>query len=152
MSRPSPMSETIFMTVKNFVRNIAGSASTGHKAAVVMSVIAAALALPYAAGHLDRIVAPRAHAETVAPTAGGSAFSDQQKKALGEIIKDYLVKNPEIMIDVQTALDEKMQKDQDAKLKSFMAENAKSIFRSPGSSVAGDVNGDITVVEFFDYN
>lgn len=152
MSRPSPMSETIFMTVKNFVRNIAGSASTGHKAAVVMSVIAATLALPYAAGHLDRIVAPRAHAETVAPTAGGSAFSDEQKKALGEIIKDYLVKNPEIMIDVQTALDEKMQKDQDAKLKSFMAENAKSIFRSPGSSVAGDVNGDITVVEFFDYN
>jgi hypothetical protein len=80
------MSETIFMTVKNFVRNIAGSASTGHKAAVVMSVIAATLALPYAAGHLDRIVAPRAHAETVAPTAGGSAFSDEQKKALGEII------------------------------------------------------------------
>jgi len=56
------------------------------------------------------------------------------------------------MIDVQTALDEKMQKDQDAKLKSFMAENAKSIFRSPGSSIAGDANGDITVVEFFDYN
>lgn len=152
MSRPSPMSETISMILKNIVRNIAASGSAGRKAAVAMSAIAAALALPFAAGTIDSLVGSRAHAETIAPTAGGATFSDEQKKALGEIIKDYLIKNPEIMVDVQTALDEKMQKDQDAKLKSFMAENAKSIFRSPGSSIAGDANGDITVVEFFDYN
>ncbi|MBN9248525.1 DsbA family protein [Hyphomicrobium sp.] len=91
-------------------------------------------------------------AEPVAPTAGGSAFTDEQKKALGEIIKDYLVKNPEIMFEVQNALDEKTQKEQDAKLKAFMAENAKSIYRSPGSAVAGNPDGDITVVEFFDFN
>ncbi len=91
-------------------------------------------------------------AEPVAPTAGGSAFTDEQKKALGEIIKDYLVKNPEIMFEVQNALDEKTQKEQDTKLKAFMAENAKSIYRSPGSAVAGNPDGDITVVEFFDFN
>lgn len=56
------------------------------------------------------------------------------------------------MIDVQNALDEKSQKEQEARLKSFMAENAKSIYRSPNSSVAGNPNGDITVVEFFDFN
>ena len=93
-----------------------------------------------------------AHAETITPTAGGSAFTDEQKKALGEIIKDYLVKNPEVMIDVQNALDEKVEKQQSAKLKSFMAENGKSIYRAPNSSVAGDADGDITVVEFFDFN
>ncbi|AGK57216.1 DSBA oxidoreductase [Hyphomicrobium denitrificans 1NES1] len=140
------------MTLKNIIRNIAGSVSAGRKAAVAIFAIGGALLLPYAIGSIDGLVSPRAHAETIAPTAGGSTFSDEQKKALGEIIKDYLIKNPEIMIDVQNALDEKMQKDQDAKLKSFMTENGKSIFRSPGSSVAGDPNGDITVVEFFDYN
>ncbi|MBS0237948.1 MAG: DsbA family protein [Proteobacteria bacterium] len=91
-------------------------------------------------------------AEPVAPTAGGSTFTDEQKKALGEIIKDYLVKNPETMFEVQNALDEKTQKEQDAKLKAFMTENAKSIYRSPGSAVAGNPDGDITVVEFFDFN
>lgn len=145
------MSETTSMTLKNIIRSITGSGSAGRRAAVAMSAIGAALVLPYAVGTTDGL-GPRAHAETVAPTAGGSTFTAEQKKALGEIIKDYLIKNPEIMVDVQTALDEKMQKDQDAKLKSFMAENGKSIFRSPGSSVAGDANGDITVVEFFDYN
>jgi len=140
------------MIVKSIIRSIAGSRSTVRTAAVAISAIGVALVLPHAVGGIETLVSSRAHAETIAPTAGGSTFSDEQKKALGEIIKDYLIKNPEIMVDVQTALDEKMQKDQDAKLKSFMAENSKSIFRSPGSSVAGDVNGDITVVEFFDYN
>ena len=93
-----------------------------------------------------------AHAETVAPTAGGSTFTDEQKKALGDIIKDFLLKNPDVMIDVQNALDEKVEKEQSTKLKTFMAENGKSIYRSPGSSTAGDADGDITVVEFFDFN
>lgn len=92
------------------------------------------------------------HAEQIAPTAGGTAFTDEQKKALGDIIKDFLVKNPDIMIDVQTALDAKIEKDQAEKLKAFMASNAKDIYRNADSPVAGDPNGDITVVEFFDYN
>jgi protein-disulfide isomerase len=93
-----------------------------------------------------------ARADTIAPTAGGTAFTDEQKKALGDIIKDYLIKNPEIMFEVQNALDEKSQKEQDVKLKDFMAKNAKEIYRAPNSSVAGDPQGDVTVVEFFDYN
>lgn len=93
-----------------------------------------------------------AHAEPITPTAGGSTFSDDQKKALGEIIRDYLIKNPDVMLDVQTALEEKVQKDQDTKLKSFIDSNHKRIYRNPNSSVAGNPDGDITVVEFFDYN
>lgn len=88
---------------------------------------------------------PAARADT-------SLFSDDQKKALGEIIKDYLIKNPEVLIEVQTALEGKLEKEQSEKLKTFMSQNAKEIYRNPTSPVAGDPNGDITVVEFFDYN
>jgi protein-disulfide isomerase len=145
------MSEIISMNVKR-IWNAASSAS--HRKRMALAALGGSMALlfAFAIGASDSFVARPAHAETVAPTAGGSAFTDEQKKALGDIIKDYLVKNPEIMIDVQNALDEKSQKEQEAKLTSFMTENGKAIFRSPGSSVAGDPNGDITVVEFFDYN
>src|SRR5262245_62134620 len=34
----------------------------------------------------------------------------------------------------------------------IISDNADAIFRSPLSHVAGDPNGDVTVVEFFDYN
>jgi protein-disulfide isomerase len=140
------------MNPKNTIRQTMNSVRAKKWAACAIAVSGLAL-LPLATpGWLGGIRGSSAHAETITPTAGGSAFSDEQKKALGEIIKDYLVKNPEVMIEVQNALDEKVEKLQSAKLKSFMAENGKSIYRSPNSSVAGDPDGDITVVEFFDFN
>ena len=75
-----------------------------------------------------------------------------RKKAIGEIVKDYLTKNPEVLVDVQAALEAKLEKEQSEKLKTFLSENAKDIYRGAESTVAGDPNGDITVVEFFDYN
>lgn len=136
------------MTLKSNPANGARSPLTSRKA---FSLLALTLACFTVAGASYLAFGP-ARADTVAPTAGGTAFTDEQKKALGEIIKDYLIKNPEIMFEVQSALDEKSQKDQDAKLKAFMATNAKTIYRAADSSVAGDPNGDVTVVEFFDYN
>lgn len=92
----------------------------------------------------DAIIAPAKAAD--------AAFSDAQKKAIGDVVKDYLLKNPEVLIDVQNALEEKLQKEHDAKLSKFMAENAKDIYHAPDSPLAGNPKGDITVVEFFDYN
>jgi protein-disulfide isomerase len=139
------------MTLKTSFRKILASA-LGRGAAPAIVVSLAALLGLIAFGSLIGIAGQPARAEPVAPTAGGTVFTDEQKKALGEIIRDYLIKNPEVMIDVQTALDEKVEKEQDARLKAFMAENSKAIYRNPDSSVAGDPNGDITVVEFFDFN
>lgn len=81
-----------------------------------------------------------------------AAFTDEQKKAIGGIIKEYLLEHPDVLIDVQNALEAKLEKEHAEKLQKFMAENAKDIYRSPNSSIAGDPEGDITVVEFFDYN
>jgi protein-disulfide isomerase len=81
-----------------------------------------------------------------------AAFTPDQKQQIEEIIKDYLITNPEIFIEVQTALEEKMEKEQAEKLKVAIAENAAEIYREPNAAVAGNPDGDITVVEFFDYN
>lgn len=152
MSGLNPDSEMKSMTLKNIFPRISGWARTRKWMAYSAAVCALAL-LPFgAANWLGGLADQPAHAEEIAPTAGGTAFTDGQKKAIGEIIKDYLIKNPEVMFDVQNALDEKVEKEQSAKLKTFMATNGKEIYRSPNSSVAGDPNGDITVVEFFDFN
>ena len=140
------------MNLKNTIRQAVNSARARKWAASAIVVCGLAVVPLGVPGWLSSLAGRSAHAETVAPTAGGSVFTDEQKKALGDVIKDYLVKNPEVMLEVQTALDAKMEKEQSEKLKSFMAENGKSIYRSPNSSLAGNPNGDITVVEFFDYN
>jgi len=81
-----------------------------------------------------------------------AAFTPEQKEQLHTIIKDYLIANPEIFLDVQNALEAKMEKEQAEKLKVAIASNAAEIYRQPDASVAGNPDGDITVVEFFDYN
>ncbi|MFA6139775.1 MAG: DsbA family protein [Hyphomicrobium sp.] len=103
--------------------------------------------------------------EPVAPTSPSAAapvspaksealatFSPEQEQELGKIIKEYLLANPEIFLEAQSALESKMEKEQAEKLKVAIAENAGEIYRDPKADVAGNPNGDITVVEFFDYN
>ncbi len=91
---------------------------------------------------------------TGTPSASPSAdaFTASQKSAIEAIIKDYLIANPELMLEVQSALEAKMETIQAEKLKTALTANADEIFRSPGAPLAGNVNGDIPVVEFFDYN
>ncbi|ENN93577.1 DsbA family protein [Bartonella bovis] len=68
-----------------------------------------------------------------------------------EIVKDYLLKNPEIMIEMQLVLQEKLggiEEQQAFIIKSL----EKEIFHSFHDAVFGNPNGKITLVEFFDYN
>jgi protein-disulfide isomerase len=101
--------------------------------------------------------APAAAAAAAAPAPSPAptqtaAFTGDQKKAIEDIVKNYLIANPEIFLEVQSALEAKMEKEQAEKLKVAIAENAKEIYRDPHADIAGNPDGDITVVEFFDYN
>jgi protein-disulfide isomerase len=91
-------------------------------------------------------------AATLPVVAQDAAFSADQKKAIEKIIKDYLVTNPEVLMDANAALEAKMEKIQAEKIKVGLAENSKAIYRSEATPVAGKKDGDITVAEFFDYN
>jgi protein-disulfide isomerase len=84
--------------------------------------------------------------------AAGEAFSDAQKAELGGLIKDYLIKNPEVMIEVQRVLEAKMEAQRQEAAAKAVSENASSLYKNVGLPVAGDAKGDVTVVEFFDYN
>ncbi|MGD9805892.1 MAG: DsbA family protein [Hyphomicrobiaceae bacterium] len=84
--------------------------------------------------------------------AAASPFDAKQKAAIESIIKSYLLEHPEVMLDVQAALEEKMEKIQNEKMKVALSSNAAEIFRDPSAPIAGNPSGDVPVVEFFDYN
>jgi protein-disulfide isomerase len=79
----------------------------------------------------------------------GAALNE---KAVIDIVRDYLTKHPEILVDMTTELDKRQAADESAKQQKVIGENADALFRSPLSYTAGNPNGDVTVVEFFDYN
>ena len=80
------------------------------------------------------------------------AFDDAERKQVEQIIRDYLLNNPELMIEVQQALEAKQQEQQKVAAAQALRDNADAIFRSKHQGVVGNPDGDVTVVEFFDYN
>jgi protein-disulfide isomerase len=87
-----------------------------------------------------------------APVAAASDQTPLQRKAIETIVKDYLLKNPEIMLEVQAALEIKMEKMQAEKTAAALKSYAAEIFRPAFSPIVGNPKGDVTIVEFFDYN
>jgi protein-disulfide isomerase len=81
-----------------------------------------------------------------------TAFSASQKKSIEQIVREYLIQNPEILIEMSSALERRQAEAQQQSFKKVIAENAEAIFRGQIGIVAGNPKGDVTVVEFFDYN
>jgi protein-disulfide isomerase len=90
---------------------------------------------------------------STAPAAGNAqTFSSEQRGEIERIIKEYLLSNPELLQDVMTEL-EKHQTAADAeKHRAAVAEHGAEIFTSPHQVTLGNPQGDVTLVEFFDYN
>ncbi len=107
---------------------------------------------------------PAAMAETPASAAPAPAATGQrtvvaeatmnadQRKEIESIVKQYLLNNPEVLLEIQNALEAKMDKLQAERTAAVIRGNAPEIFRPAFSPVVGNVKGDVPVVEFFDYN
>lgn len=87
-------------------------------------------------------------------SSGGDSgsFSKSQQQSIENIVRNYLLKNPGILDELQTAYAADRQKKWLAAMKDGIKQNADKIFRSKYSYVAGNPNGNVSVVEFFDYN
>jgi protein-disulfide isomerase len=68
------------------------------------------------------------------------------------IVREYLLKNPEIMLEVQAALQTKQLEAQRKAAQEAIEIAADEIFNSPADGIIGNPEGDVTIVEFFDYN
>jgi len=82
--------------------------------------------------------------------ASGPVAADQAR--VEGILRDYLTKNPEILVEMTTELDKRQAAEQAKQQQKAISDNAEAIFRSPVAHVAGNPSGDVSVVEFFDYN
>ncbi|MGO7690286.1 DsbA family protein, partial [Rhizobium ruizarguesonis] len=91
-------------------------------------------------------------AASIALPLPAAALEDQQKKEFGEFIKQYLLENPEIMLEVQDALQKKQEAQRLVKAKMAIEENTTDIFEAKNDVTLGNPKGDVTVVEGFDYN
>ncbi|MCA3555158.1 DsbA family protein [Aestuariivirga sp.] len=100
-----------------------------------------------------RFAAAAAALLALAPAAfADGSFNDAQKKEIGGIVRQYLLENPDVLLEVSKALEAKQQERDAQQRGAALQSSADQIFRSPADYVAGNPKGDVTIVEFFDYN
>lgn len=78
-------------------------------------------------------------------------FNSGQVKQIQQIVHDYLVNNPEVLVEASNALQQKQLIAVTNKVEGAVTKNADQIFQVNGRPVIGNPKGNITMVEFFDY-
>lgn len=98
-----------------------------------------------------------------ATPAAAAEFTDSQKaeiegiigdylKENPEFIREYLLNNPEILLEVSDKLRSMQIQQERENVAMVLAAHKEKLERHPMTPVTGNPDGDVTLVEFFDYN
>jgi protein-disulfide isomerase len=99
--------------------------------------------LALAAGIILTLGAFAGHAQNI---------SDAQRGDIEKIIREYLIAHPEVLQEAMAELEKKQAAEEATKNQAAVKDNAETIFNSTRQVVTGNPQGDVTFVEFFDYN
>ena len=91
-------------------------------------------------------------ATSVAPTSSTGGLTDEQRRDVEATIRNYLIANPEIVRDAINALQAKEDAAAQVAQQDAIKQNADALFNAKQEVVLGNLKGDVTLVEFFDYN
>lgn len=79
-------------------------------------------------------------------------FSASQRGELERIVREYLVTHPEVIQEAMTELEKRQTAADAEKHKAAVKQYSEALFTSPRQVVLGNPSGNVTFVEFFDYN
>jgi len=83
--------------------------------------------------------------------AESETLTPAQRQAVEDAVGDYLRKNPEIVIEAINILRQREQAADTADARNVIGARGPELFNDPATPVAGNPDGDVTLVEFFDY-
>jgi protein-disulfide isomerase len=99
---------------------------------------------------LSLAVASVMYAADRAPVVAQTAAAQQND--FGQQIRNYLLANPEVVRDALLELERRDIAAQEAERQLAITQYADQLFNSDRDFVTGNPDGDVTLVEFFDYN
>lgn len=101
---------------------------------------------------MNRFVLPMMMAALVLPNAARAEMSAEQKKEVETLVHQYILENGDLLIEsvnkYQAKQEEETNKQAGVKAKALL----ESLKTEKNAAIAGNPNGTITMVEFFDFN
>jgi len=79
-------------------------------------------------------------------------FSPVQRGEIERVVHDYLIAHPEVIQEAMAELEKRQTAAEAEKHKVAVKEHAQKLYSSPNQVTLGNPNGNVTFVEFFDYN
>jgi len=75
----------------------------------------------------------------------------EEKAAIGLIVRDYILANPEVLVEAMQELEKKQETLRDGVAQNAIKTYEGELLRDNDSPVAGNLDDDVTIVEFTDY-
>jgi protein-disulfide isomerase len=79
-------------------------------------------------------------------------LSPSQRGEVEKIVREYLIAHPEVIQEAMTELEKRQSAADAEKHKAAVKQYSQALFASPRQVVLGNPDGNVTFVEFFDYN
>jgi protein-disulfide isomerase len=95
-----------------------------------------------------------AAAATAAATPAGGNFTDTQTKQIQSVVADFLKQNPQVIISALQEFQRQQMQNAEKTIQQTQKDAAQFVqplFHTANDPVAGNQNGAVTIVEFFDY-
>jgi protein-disulfide isomerase len=86
-----------------------------------------------------------------APVKAAEPLTTEQKHAVEQVIRDYLMNHPDFLIQVLREAQAKAKQDKEDSARQAIVEKRNELVADKSSPVGGNPDGDVTIVEFFDY-
>lgn len=78
-------------------------------------------------------------------------LTDSQVTQVKGVVHDYLVTNPQVLVEASQSLQKQEMAKMQQTAQNAIVQNANKLFADPATPVAGNAKGNVTVIEFFDY-
>jgi len=88
----------------------------------------------------------------VGPGTAGGAEPPLTKGEIETIIREYLLSHPEVILESVRTAQERQRAEERQRAGAALLARQDELLRDPSSPVGGNPDGDVTVVEFFDYH
>lgn len=79
-------------------------------------------------------------------------MSGAERAQIESVVRDYIMAHPEVVLQSLQSMQERQRAAEAERVKATLASEGEALRRTEGEFVAGNVHGDVTLVEFFDYN
>lgn len=117
-------------------------------ALVMAAVVALAIIFPTTSERPTQLVTETSGATTAA---GNSPFTALQKNDIRNTVREYLLSNPQVIVEAIEALQAQQQTNQQQQEHGAIAANMDQLVNSRRDPFIGNPDASVTIVEFFDY-